>query len=45
MEHVACMEEKNKIVHISWWGNLKETDHMEDTGVNWRMILKLTCMK
>jgi hypothetical protein len=22
------------------WGNLKERDHLEDLGVNWRIILK-----
>jgi hypothetical protein len=23
-----------------WWGNLREGDHLEDTGVNERTILK-----
>jgi hypothetical protein len=23
------------------WGNLKERDHVEDLGVDWRIILKL----
>jgi hypothetical protein len=23
-----------------WWGNLKERDHLEDPGIDWRMILK-----
>jgi len=23
------------------WGNLKERDHLEDLGVDWRIILKL----
>jgi hypothetical protein len=23
-----------------WWGNLREGDHMENPGVNWRIILK-----
>ena len=23
-----------------WWGNLKERDHLEDSGIDGRMILK-----
>jgi len=23
-----------------WWGNLRERDHLEDPGINGRMILK-----
>jgi len=23
-----------------WWGNPRERDHLENPGVNWRMILK-----
>jgi hypothetical protein len=23
-----------------WWGNLKERDHLEDVGIDWRIILK-----
>jgi hypothetical protein len=36
---------EEKILHISWWKNLKETDYMEGIGVKWRNILKLTCRK
>jgi len=36
---------EEKILHISWGRNLKETDHIESTGVKWRKILKLTCRK
>ena len=23
-----------------WWGNLRENDHLEDLGINWRITLK-----
>jgi hypothetical protein len=23
-----------------WWGNLRESDHLEDTGIDGRIILK-----
>jgi hypothetical protein len=29
----------------SWWGNLREGDHFEDTGVDRGMILKLIFKK
>jgi hypothetical protein len=27
------------------WGNLREGDHLEHPGVDWRIILKLIVMK
>jgi hypothetical protein len=23
-----------------WWGNLKKTDHSDDLGIHWKIILK-----
>jgi hypothetical protein len=36
--HVARMEERRAYTGF-WWGNLRERDHLEDPGVNWRIIL------
>jgi hypothetical protein len=36
--HVACMGRRD--VHIGcWWGNVRETDHLEDPGVDGKIIL------
>ena len=24
---------------MCWWGNLRERDHLEDSGVDWRITL------
>jgi hypothetical protein len=24
----------------NWWGNVRERDHLEDPGVDWRIILR-----
>ena len=37
--HVARMGER-RAVYRFWWGNLKETDHLGDPGVNGRIILR-----
>jgi hypothetical protein len=37
--HVACMGSGE--VHTGfWWGNVKERNHLEDRGVEGRIILK-----
>jgi hypothetical protein len=28
-----------------WWGDLRERDHLEDLGVDWKMILKCIFIK
>jgi len=37
--HVARVGEKEVYAEI-WWGNLKEREHLEDPGVNRRIILR-----
>jgi hypothetical protein len=37
---------KTVVVHIRfWWGDLRERDHLEDLGVDVRIILKLIFTK
>jgi len=30
---------------VFWWGNLRESDNLEDLGLNWRVVLKRTLQK
>jgi hypothetical protein len=32
--------ERGEVHEVSWLGNLREGDHLEDAGVDWRVILK-----
>jgi hypothetical protein len=41
MLHVLGREELHKGF---WWGNLRERDHLNDLGINGRIILKWTLM-
>ena len=39
--HVARMKERRGVVHTGlWWGKLREGDHLEDPGIDWRLILR-----
>ena len=42
MWHVLVREELRKGF---WWRNLRETDHLDDLGINGRILLKWTIMK
>jgi hypothetical protein len=35
------VQEKEELLVGIWWGNLRERDHLENLGVDWRIILKL----
>jgi hypothetical protein len=38
-EHVACMENRRSATEFPW-GDLRERDHLEDPGVDGRIILR-----
>jgi hypothetical protein len=40
MGYMACRRGKIKIHTQFWWGNLKETDHLKDLGLDGRIVLK-----
>jgi hypothetical protein len=42
MWHVWATREVHRGV---WWGDLREGDHLEDLGINGRMVLKLIFVK
>jgi len=37
--HVACMV-RGEVNTGFWWGNLRERDHLEDSGIDGRTILR-----
>ena len=39
-EHEARMGERRGVCAGFWWGNLRERDHLRDTGVDGRIILR-----
>ena len=38
--HVACVSGRGEVCTGSWWGNLREGDHLEDPGIDGRIILR-----
>jgi len=36
---------RGEVHTVFWWGNLREGDHLEDTGADGRIILKLIFKK
>jgi hypothetical protein len=43
--HVARMGESRGVYTGFWWGNLRERDHLEDPGVDGRILLRWTFRK
>jgi hypothetical protein len=41
MEHVTCIGERGGHTGLWWGGDIRDGDHLEDLGVNVRIILKL----
>jgi hypothetical protein len=39
-EHVSRREERRRAYRVFWWGNLRERGHLEDPGVDGRIILR-----
>jgi hypothetical protein len=35
-----CSTYGEEVYRGYWWGSLMETDHLEDPGVEWRIILR-----
>jgi hypothetical protein len=33
-------ERRGEVYSVFWWGNLRERDHLEDTGIDGRIILR-----
>jgi hypothetical protein len=38
--NVAHTEERSGACRVFWWGKLRERVHLEDLGIDWRIILK-----
>jgi hypothetical protein len=42
--HVALWGREQVYIEF-WWGDLRERDHLEDQGAEWKMILKCIFIK